>query len=595
MKKMKYLLLLSVVLLFTSCSGALDIISEAVTPKEPGVDVVIPEPEAGVNYYTLPDNPGKVTLPTAFEDKDIFLIYTNTSSKDEYASSDTVSIPSENTSRSATSDFNKTVIEKAVVYENGFYRNDVNYEISEELKALKKQKIIPFSRNVSNDTQNSSYYNPALSETLEEGAQVNFFYNSGEDADGNDIVSKDKFTLKKIGNKCRIWVLNNNPQVIDTEDSTKGFTATDYDNIASAIDNQYVNVTKIFGSNVFDGESWGITATTDTKLEVLVYDLYCDATPSTTGGTYGFFWGKDFYQNKVSSNKISNECQLINIDSYFLKKSQNQTISTLIHEFQHLLNFCNKDDYSTWFTEMLSLCAEDIFLNQLEVEEDDGPMGRISNGFYGKPYQGFGDWGVGEDNQATYYSYCNAYAYGAFLMRNFGDIQIIEKIAKSNKGDKEAINEALKDNYPQENFDTVLTKLGMSFIYTDNSSYSLNKQVGRRYGQTNFIVNPINMDDALFYCCNISGSNTETRDQSFVNWLLNNLYIKPNITGYARETDCSPAKYYFKAPKIFKSNYKLTEPVRPYGFVVYYLGHSGENQTYTFDKYSNLTATIVAK
>lgn len=604
MKKIRYLLLLSGVFLFTSCPGALDVISEAVTPKEPGVDVVIPEPEAGVNYYTLQDNPGKVTLPTAFEDKDIFLIYTNTSSKNEYASSDTVSIPSENTSRSATSDCNKTVIEKAVVYDDGFYRNDVHYDLPEDLKNFKKNIKISNSRSVSRTVSSSGYYNPALPSTLEEGSEVDFFYNSGEDSNGNDIVSKDTFTLKKIGNKCRIWVLNNNPDVIDTEDSTNGFSSTDYDNIANVIDNQYVKVTSIFGSNVMYGGNVAITTTSETKLEVLVYDINTDATHTTNGGTFGFFWSKDFIQNsyltQLKKAQYSNECQLINIDSYFLKNCQDKTLSTLIHEFQHLLNFINKDvNYSTWYTEMLSMSSEDIFLTKLGLENKDGPMNRLTSGYFGKPYQGFGNWGIGDGNDAVYYSYANAYAFGAFLMRNYGGVELIHKIATNEQSDTESIINAIHEmgpEYQNETFESVFFKFAMTFIYTNsNEVNSLNKQVNQTFNSVSYTLNSINLDNGSFYCGLFNGTNDNSRDTAFNQWAVNNLYIKTNEYSYSRELGVNPAKYWYKSPKIFKSNYKLTEPVRPYGFVVYYLGHSGENQTYTFDKYSNLTATIVAK
>lgn len=614
MKIKKVLIAAVCVVAFTACTNEIEKADNSGRENEPGIDVIIPEPKTDQDcFYTLPKNPGNVTLPEAWNGKNVFLIYSNESNSNQYSKDDTIYnlVEDEDSNRSSAAGYKRTLNPKAVYMGDGFFRDEITFELPESLRNWRNEKNV--TRAATNPSGGElNYYNPELGE-LEEGAKVNFWYAAGDESyfnnpnytytpeegdinNNGEYIRKGTFTLKKVGEKCRIWVLDNNPDNTDID-----FDNYDYAKIAKTIDDTYVKVTDIFGSNIVNGGTQAIKADENTKLEILVYDLFANAQYSENGGVLGFFRGLDFFQNKYieyreksSELSFSNECQLINIDSYFLKNWEGKTISTLIHEFQHLLNFCNKNEqYSTWFTEMLSMCSEDVFMNAIGLDEKSGPMSRLNDGYFGKTDQGFGNWGK---NDNVFYSYANAYGFGAYLMRNYGGLQLIHEIATNSFIDKDAINAALINCGYNESFESVFQKFAITFIYTSEGCfYSLNREINETFNGNTYKLNAINLDEAHFYIGKFNGNSLEDKNNKATNWINNNLYIKNPDGEYTYYSWGDETTFSIKQPKIYLNSYKFTEAIQPYGFIVYYLGKAGKNQTYTIDKNSNLTMTLVVK
>ena len=73
-----------------------------------------------------------------------------------------------------------------------------------------------------------------------------------------------------------------------------------------------------------------------------------------------------------------------------------------------------------------------------------------------------------------YISYANSYAFGAYLLRNFGGIELIKKICQNDFVDEESITKALKSLGYNFTFSDVL--LNFYQILFENQSYSLNKE-----------------------------------------------------------------------------------------------------------------------
>ena len=72
-------------------------------------------------------------------------------------------------------------------------------------------------------------------------------------------------------------------------------------------------------------------------------------------------------------------------------------------------------------------------------------------------------------------------------MRNFGGIELINKIATNEETGKEAITKALKDLGYDETYDSVFAKFGQVLINTDGEGFSLNKSPYNKYDySTNF-------------------------------------------------------------------------------------------------------------
>lgn len=194
-----------------------------------------------------------------------------------------------------------------------------------------------------------------------------------------------------------------------------------------------------------------------------------------------FFHSLDFHTDSNYSNKT--EC--INVDSFFFNKDTEGSFQTLFHEFQHLENFVNKvvlssnssvSKVSTWYNEMLSMLSEDIFTDLLGIELENAPANRLN--FFNAYYPlGFYQWRSGSNyfpSGDVYISYANSYAFGAYLLRNFGGIELIKKISQNDFVDEESITKALESLDYDFTFSDVL--LNFYQILFENESYSLNKE-----------------------------------------------------------------------------------------------------------------------
>ena len=83
---------------------------------------------------------------------------------------------------------------------------------------------------------------------------------------------------------------------------------------------------------------------------------------------------------------------------------------------------------ATWFTEMLAMTTEDMFQKNLDILDQDSPKNRLP--YFGLGYYyGFRSW---DDTKIDpLMMYANTYAFGAFLARNFGGVDLIKNIAQN--------------------------------------------------------------------------------------------------------------------------------------------------------------------
>ena len=98
----------------------------------------------------------------------------------------------------------------------------------------------------------------------------------------------------------------------------------------------------------------------DGKLHMLYYNIE-DGWQPGQGYIAGFF-----YQGDISSNGLP----ILNIDTYpgvYYKnssgteyKQMDTTYGTMVHEYQHLINYSNTSGMSTWLNECFSAAAEEI-------------------------------------------------------------------------------------------------------------------------------------------------------------------------------------------------------------------------------------------
>lgn len=311
----------------------------------------------------------------------------------------------------------------------------------------------------------------------QKGDKASFYISVKSNMDDKNFCAD--FVLKESGEYCDVWYVEK-----DSNFMTENPLSSDiFTQVREEFDRIYPVQVQIFGDNKFSSANWSnLLRSYQGKVNILLYDIANDASESQNGGVYGFFHSLDFYNNENYSNKT--EC--INIDSYFFNEDKEGALQTLFHEFQHLENFVNKvvlasenRFVSTWYNEMLSMLAEDIFTDLMNVDLKKAPASRLNvfNAYY--PL-GFYKWRT-ESNYLpygdVYISYANSYAFGSYLLRNFGGVGLIKEIAKNDFVDEKSITEALIKTLGKNLtfYDVLLDFYQILFeseLYTLNKSFS---------------------------------------------------------------------------------------------------------------------------
>lgn len=462
-----------IVFSFASCSGLFEEteMSQAVTSG---------------SYFEVSPSITNLTL-TGLNANDIYMFQYNTTDENIGASSTdyvtgitdsggssitqlSVGIPEDEElfDRSAVDELMNDGTEISAVFGNGFIRTE-NRKAHECPQLIKKT-----DRSVSDAL-------PVVYKSYSTGATTTFFV---ENKSGAHIIIP--VTLRATGDHCYVWIADANYTTASSTNSDELITASQASAIASNFDMIYPKETAVFG-DVYDGTSkyTNIISPAD-KISILVYDIDYDYSASLTGGTYGFFAPDDFTTNRT----YSNQNEMFYIDAYFLDKVAAQVYSTLAHEFQHMLNFVNKNlngiTYETWYTEMLSMVCEDIMQKTLGISDSDSPKGRLTYYLYGGYGAGHSVWRdsptIRTSLSGSYSlldSYASAYAFGAYIMRNYGGVDLISYIAQNSYADGESITQALKEENTDETYDSVCLKEGQVLVYntTTGSKPSLNKTV----------------------------------------------------------------------------------------------------------------------
>ena len=307
--------------------------------------------------------------------------------------------------------------------------------------------------------------------------------------------TKRRATLQAVGTNCYIWVLNDN--FSDSTASGDKITQEEAKSLADKFDTIYEPIQEVFGTESNEIISTnGFYTISDTKVNIVVYDIEDDYTPNQNSGTAGYFWPKDYYtatekpSNRDDVLPLSNEGKYFYVDSGFLNKYPNMIYSTLAHEFQHMINFGQKTmksmktatkqsdivSSSTWSNEMMSMVCEDMIQDYLDIDLLDSPIERLLEFAQGYYLSGLTDWLPGND---VAYSYAGAYAFGAYLARNYGGTSLIKQIATNQYVDQQAITQALQAIGKNESFETVFKKYPQALVL-DNApkgAPSFNKSV----------------------------------------------------------------------------------------------------------------------
>ncbi len=252
------------------------------------------------------------------------------------------------------------------------------------------------------------------------------------------------------------------------------------------------------------GEEWGDAArdehtsliASSNEINILLTDIDGDDNPAR--GTIGYFYPKDNFTHEALSG--SNERIMFYIDSVMFANDQggnagwdihdrypSETLSTLAHEFQHMIHFYQKtillsaDNTSTeiWINEMLSEATEDLVATRIGI---DGPRAvPYTEGGAGEPDNRYGRYPqfnrVGSQLSLTQWhqniaEYSKVSAFGTFLMRNYGGAKVLHDIMYNTYTDKQAILDAVhKFPYAESvTFDTLLRDWGTAILLSDQTT-----------------------------------------------------------------------------------------------------------------------------
>ena len=262
---------------------------------------------------------------------------------------------------------------------------------------------------------------------------------------GKDKVVSRNATLIKEGKYTNVWFVNGakdaNGNIISDDD-----IQNICNEIAKKFDQIYTEERNIFGEERNNSVYNPTEEPVSTKVNIVLANLNDKYNGSYLGG---YFYGIDYFDEP----KYSNYGKFFYIDAAITKRTPYESYSTLVHEFQHMIQFNQKTKCETWFNEMLSMTAEDllasIIFGNTVTDGKSFPQGsvqdsRIYHYLSGYYISGITDWLSGE---YVLYSYSTAYMFGAYLFRNYGANYISTLSKSSAVGDMTLIKNTLGANY----------------------------------------------------------------------------------------------------------------------------------------------------
>jgi hypothetical protein len=331
-------------------------------------------------------------------------------------------------------------------------------------------------------------------------------------------------TLRAVGQYCYIWVDNARYSAGSAVDNDNLITSAQAQALRNKFDGNlansyndgiFKNVTNIFGYEYGGGSSSADGGRdTDQHIAVLVYDVDYDFVSTQTGGVLGYFWGKDYYSQadltSMGSTLKTNYCEMFYVDTHFTDKYPNVIISTLAHEFQHMINFNQKylvqsvSSVPTWYNEMCSMVAEDLVMANIGLDPVAyGSIDRLNSFAYHYAESGVSDWLSGND---VLKSYASAFAFGAFLERNYGGATLFKNILANNTAGEASITAALATGGYTDTFADAFNKYGQTLVFTDPPAGSnvstLKKTTTATIGSISYA--PVSIDYATIQQYNMS-------------------------------------------------------------------------------------------
>ena len=310
---------------------------------------------------------------------------------------------------------------------------------------------------------------------------VKEFFVCDRDEEGNETFCEVSMTLKESGEHCLIWCEDS----LEVDDGPLKIKT-----LQEKFDSIYALETALFGTcsdyTVKDTEKFITDA--NEKIYIIVMSM----TDDSTGGYYSTLdmYTKSYIDN-YNADYRTNEARMFYINSGMLDEME-ECVSALTHEFQHMLRYiCDEIVKGVktpdWYDEMLSQLAEDIFSGYLNLKTESTAISKLES------FKMFTNFGVtywnNDDPVNNQASYSVNYAFGAYLLRNYGGAGLLAALTSHDTPGtgKDVINNAfsilgLKNNDGGDlTFEDAAAAFYQVCIYTSkedaDKGMSLNKEV----------------------------------------------------------------------------------------------------------------------
>ena len=395
--------------------------------------------------------------------------------------------------------------------------------------------------------------------------------------------TKKAATLRAVGNHCNVWIVDQY-YTSGTASGNKASTAIAQE-FATKFDEIYPYITNVFGSEsdklvTTSGSFIDMETYSDTGdiINIVLYDIGVDYSQNQSGGVLGYFYAKDYYytggQTYSGSNTIlnyTNQGKYFYVDSAFAVSAFDTVLSTLAHEFQHMVNFgqkniAHKKAPDTWYNEMLSMLCEDMMQEKLDIDDADSPKGRLQqfNAYYYA--SGLNEWL--DDNAVL--SYSVAYAFGGWLCRQYGGAALVKAIMDNEYVDDESIVAAVNSkNGTSYKWDDLFEQFLLCI--TGSSTYTMNQDAAQtlEYSGYKYPMTAIDLWDSTW---GLKGTSVEKEYKGSEVIYENYDFLGPILLSYGAGITLRPA----------------------YGFLLHGLGvvSSGSTKTITFNSTGSQNLTM---
>ena len=442
--------------------------------------------------YEISSDVGSLTVSGDLSGKSVYLVKANKTSSTISASNErTITAISNISASSGISDFSLEAenedFRKRPKFRNFIPPEDVGKTV------LNGRKSNSQSRSISSGTSTSAI--STLSTVEQISAEVDSTTKSvyvDNDTELSTFTLKTA-TLRAKGEYCYVWVVDDY-YMSESADGSKVDSST-AETFALKFDEIYPAIRNVFGSESdclinYDTSITSYDASlsmesysdTGTMVNIVIYDIGADSEldSSSQCGVVGYFYSKDYVypSSSVSKNSVinySNKGKYFYVDSSYAVSYFNTVISTLAHEFQHIINFNVKNisqnlSPSTSYNEMLSMLCEDMMQKMLGIDDDGSPKARL---------QGFNAYyflsGLSEYNSScAVVSYADSYALGAWLSRQYGGAALVQAIMQNDSVDNDSIAAAVNSlNGTDYDFDDLFEQFLLAI--TGNETFTLEK------------------------------------------------------------------------------------------------------------------------